>query len=920
MIAPLTVLLASVSGRAEPPPQVVDFTRDIRPIFRARCVSCHGPDKQKNGLRLDRRDAAMKGGDSGPIIVPGKSSASAIIERVTSTNKDERMPPTGDRLTAGQVAALRAWIDQGARWDELAPTRDPRKEHWSFQPIKRPSIPKLTAAPTFRTPVDLFIASRLATRGLSLSAEADRAILIRRLKFDLLGLPPSPAEVGAFVTDRDPLAYEKLVDRYLASTQYGERWARHWLDVVRFAESHGFEMNQPRPNAWPYRDYVIRALNEDKPYDRFVMEQLAGDAFGADQATGFLVAGPWDQVKSPDVGLTLQQRADELHDMVSTTSSTFLGLTVGCARCHNHKFDPISQVDYYAMAAVFAGVQHGERALKNLPNDPGRKVRLAQLEGEVQDLERQLAQAELLAQPDGPANRRPAVSPRRNSERFAPVTAKFVRFTVLATNNLEPCIDELEIFTAGATPQNVALATAGAKLRSSGDYPGSPDIHRLEFINDGKYGNRHSWISNEIGRGWVEIELKDTATIDRVAWARDREGQYADRLAVRYRIEVAAIPGAWRVVASSDDRLAMGATPPSESSGEVAEFRRLFDRHVQAARELAELQKAPMTYAGRFTTPEPTHRLYRGDPTQKREPVAPAALSEFGGPMKLASTAIEPERRLALAKWIIDPRNPLAARVLVNRLWHYHFGQGIVNTPSDFGLNGAKPSHPELLDWLAAEFVAGGWRIKPMHRLIVLSTTYRQASKATPAGLAADADTRLLWRFPPRRLEAEALRDAMLAVTGNLDARPGGPGFDLFEPNTNYVKVYTPKKEFGPAEWRRMIYQNKPRMQLEDTFGSFDCPDGGQIVPKRTSSTTPLQALNLLNSRFMMQQADLFAKRLVRDAGADVSSQIRRGFALAFQREPAADEHAAAVKLVNEFGLIAFCRALLNANEFVYVN
>ena len=344
----------------------------------------------------------------------------------------------------------------------------------------------------------------------------------------------------------------------------------------------------------------------------------------------------------------------------------------------------------------------------------------------------------------------------------------------------------------------------------------------------------------------------------------------------------------------------------------------LVERHAIEAR-MQEATTNKLAYAGRFTTAEAVHRLHRGDPMQKRETVVPAALAEFGTKLQMAADAPEQERRLALAKWITDAKHPLTARVLVNRLWQHHFGTGLVATPSDFGLNGVRPSHPELLDWLASEFVAGGWRLKPMHRLIVLSSTYRQSSIANEKGLAADAGSRLLWRYPPRRLEAEPLRDAILSVSGKLDLRMGGPGFDLFEPNTNYVRVYTPKKEFGPAEWRRMIYQNKPRMQLDDTFGSFDCPDAGQIAPKRNSSTTALQALNLLNSRFLTQQAGLFAERLEKDAGGDVEAQVRRGFRLAFQREPSAEEMAAAVKLVREHGLAALCRALLNANEFLYV-
>ena len=787
--------------------------------------------------------------------------------------------------------------------------------HWAFRPVARPALPSVRETAWPRNGVDRFILASLEADHLAPSPEADRNALIRRLKFDLLGLPPSPDEVVVFVADRDPRAYENLVDRYVASPQYGERWARHWLDVVRFAESDGFETNQPRPNAWPYRDYVIRSLNEDKPYDRFVREQIAGDQLGVEEATGFLVGGPVDKVKSPDIVLTLQQRADELHDMVGTTGSAFLGLTVGCARCHDHKFDPVSQVDYYAIKAVFAGVQHGERPLASREAEQRKKL-AADLHRELAELNARLESLEPLAQPDGPTGRRAAVNPMRNVERFAPLKARHIRFTVLATNSVEPCIDELEIFSAGTAPRNVALASAGTKATSSGNYPGAPAIHRLEFIHDGQYGNSHSWISNQTGAGWVQLELKEPMEIDRIVWGRDREGKFKDRLATSYRIETALTPGEWRLVASSDDRIPFGSSVLPTSSDS---FRRLSEQRAALERRLAETERMGMVYGGVFTTPEPTHRLNRGDPMQKREPVAPASLAQFGAKMSLPADAKDGQRRLALANWIADPKNPLTARVLVNRLWHYHFGQGIVTTPSDFGRNGAKPTHPELLDWLADEFVHSGWSVKYIHRLIVLSATYRQSDAANRAGIAADSGTRFLWRFPPRRLEAEPLRDAILAVAGNLDSRMGGPGFDLFEPNTNYVKVYNSRQSFGPSEWRRMVYQNKPRMQLDDTFGPFDCPDAGQIAPKRTSSTTALQALNLLNGRFIVQQAAIFSERVRREAGVDAAAQVKRAFWLAVQREPRADELAAATSLVEQHGLAALCRALFNTNEFVYV-
>jgi mono/diheme cytochrome c family protein len=855
---PLLLLLPLVA--ADTPSSPIDFARDVKPILNARCIACHGPDKQRGGLRLDSAAAVLKGGDSGPIVVPGKARTSPLHQRITSA-LPERMPPAGDALTAAQVATLRTWIEQGAKTGDVTVTAE---THWSFQPLRRPALPAVQQTGWPRHPIDAFILAGLEKRGLAPSPEADAATLCKRLHFDLVGLPPTPEEVDAFVQSaiRNPQsAIEELVDRLLASPAYGERWARHWLDVVRFAESHGFEMNQPRPSAWRYRDWVIRAFNSNMPYDRFVLAQLAGDAIGEDAATGFLVAGPWDQVKSPDAVLTANQRADELHDIVSTTASTFLGLTLGCARCHGHKFDPIPQVDYYAVKAIFAGVQHGERDLR---------------------------EPEVIA--TGP-RKRPPVRTGANVEQFPPTRARFLRFVILACNTAEPCLDELEVFTAGAESRNIALASAGTKATASGTYANNP-FHKLEHINDGKYGNERSWISSENGKGWVQLEFPAEASIDRVVWSRDRTQppRYSDRLATRYRVEVSLDGKSWTPVADGDDRQSPG-TPTG-----------------------------PRAYAGTFGQPAPTMRFHRGDPMQPREAVAPGALSQIGTTLTIKPDAPEQERRLALARWITDPANPLTARVIVNRIWQHHFGKGLAETPSDLGKNGGKPVHPELIDWLASELIASGWDLKHLHRLIVLSATYRQASRARPDALSVDAGNALLWRYPSRRREAETLRDAILATSGQLDRRAGGPGFDLFAPNTNYVKVYVPKEKFTPDDFRRMIYWSKPRMQLDDTFGAFDCPDAGQIAPRRNVSTTPLQALNLLNSPFLVQASAAFADRVRRDAGDSAVSQIHRAFRLAFQRPPSPTEERAASTLLREHGLTALCRALLNANEFLFVD
>jgi mono/diheme cytochrome c family protein len=907
-------------------------------ILARHCVSCHHAADPAGGLDLTSSAAARKDGESGqPVLSSGQPGTSYLLERVSAGE----MPPEGKgrALTAAERKTLENWIAAGAPWPENRVlsafdfTTDTRagRDWWSLAAPRELALPRLQDASWLRNPIDAFVLAKLEAAGLRPSPETGRATLIRRVYFDLVGLPPSPQAIQAFVADAAPDAYERVVDGLLASSQYGERWARHWLDVVRFGESNGYETNTARTNAWPYRDWLIGALNDDIPFSRFVAAQLAGEQTGDDAATGFLVGGAHDVVGSPDIELTLTQRMNDLDDMVSTTGSAFLGLSVGCARCHDHKFDPISQRDYYALQAIFAGVQHGERELRT-SDQQARATARAQAQRELdharERLDAAMAKAQPLAtlQPDGPG-RRASVSARWNADHFAPVHARYVRLTVMATSQLEPCIDELEVFSTDDNT-NLALASAGGKPSASSVYAGgSSSLHRLEHVNDGRYGNARSWISSEPGSGWVQIELAQSSTIDRVVWARDREGGYRDRLATQYEIAVSDDGHEWRKVATSQDRNPYNpdASPdetniaqerPADAAREIETLR----AQVEALAERVKSLAPEKIYAGTFADPPLTHLLHRGEPTQKRDEVSPAAIAAVSPNLSLARNAPEPERRMSLARWIADPANPLPSRVMVNRLWQHHFGQAIVRTPSDLGFNGGQPSHPELLDWLAAEFRAHDGRLKPLHRLIVLSNTYRQGSVARAEASAQDAGNRLLWRFSPRRLEAEAIRDAVLAVSGALDLRMGGPGYEVFEPNTNYVKVYAPKQAFGPAEWRRMVYQNKPRMRQDSTFGEFDCPDSSQTMARRNVSTTALQALNLLNGPFMLEQARLFAERVEREAGPQVAGQVRRAFWLAFGREPDQAEATAAQAIVAQDGLLVFCRALFNANEFLFVN
>lgn len=746
---------------------------------------------------------------------------------------------------------------------------------WAFEPMRiehrLPLPPNAPREPFVRGSIDAHILRALQRNGLTPSPPAPPTTLFRRVTLDVTGLPPSPEQISEFQAEVERVgldaAYEKTVDRLLASPQYAERSAIDWLDLVRFAETNGFEMNQERPDAWPYRDWVIDAFDRDLPFPDFVRAQLAGDTLGEDAATGFLVAGAWDQVKSPDPELTATQRDDELHGMVATTAAAFLGLTVGCAKCHDHKFDPIDQQDYYALRACFEGVEFGSRAWRR-PTEAT------------------------------PQTGRDPVTSERNVETFASVVARGVRFVVTETSDAEPCLDELEVLATepessdvGRKRRNVALAEHGARARASSVYEGNPK-HALEHVNDGRFGNDFSWIAKE-RTGFVEIEFQAPTAIDTVVWARDRKGEFRDRVATGYRIEVLALDadGAprWREVASSSDR------------------------RPYASRE-------PTVYAGRFEPqPKTTHRLERGNPMEPREEVLPGGLKRIPAEFPQFDLADEPARRRALAEWIVSPLNPLPPRVIVNRIWQQHFGRGLIETPSDFGAMGVRPSHRELLDELVNILLSGGWRLKSLHRSILLSSTYRQASAPRPEAIAIDADCRWLWRYPPRRLPAESIRDSMLAAAGVLDLTRGGPSVSPFAPNDNYVRVYEPKTEFTAVDFRRSVYLLRVRMHPEPTFATFDLPEGGQPCPRRGRSITPLQALSLTHAPFVLEMAKRLGERVERERPNDHDAQITRLFECAFGRTPTATERTATTQVASDHGLAVAARALLGASEFLWL-
>ena len=704
------------------------FRERVAPIFEQRCVSCHGGAEPKGGLSLESAGQLQQGGDSGPAIVAFQQEESLLLDHISGEQPE--MPQDADPLAAADVEAIRQWIAAGAPWPEGVELADKRAldlDWWSLRPLARPLTPELNSD-WVRTPIDAFILAALGEQGLTPAPEADRRTLIRRLYFDLVGLPPPPDEVTAFVANADPQAYETLVDRLLALPQYGERWGRHWLDVVRYADTHGYDKDKVRPNAWPYRDYVIRAFNEDKPYSRFVEEQLAGDVLYGESAdgvvaTGFLVAGPFDFVGQIELAEGTLAKAItrnlDRDDMVAATIGTFNSMTAHFARCHNHKFDPITQEDYYSLQAVFAGIDRADRPY--------------------------------------PAGAQPAA----------------------------------------ATTQRVVFAAAA------------------EFTPQGSF------------------------------------------------------------------------TPTSGK-------------------------------------PRAIHLLKRGNELDPGAEVGPGACSYFPhlpARFEVDSEAGEGARRAALARWLVDQRNPLTWRSIANRVWQYHFGRGIVDSPNDFGHMGSPPSHPELLDWLAAEFRDSPQSIKQLHRLICTSAVYRQSSESRPEGEARDAANQFLWRMTRRKLEAEAVRDAVLSVAGKLDFTPGGPAFMAFafqndeSPHYRYDEADVD----DPTTHRRSIYRMIVRSVPDPFMTTLDCADSSAAVAKRTETLTPLQSLAMLNNPFMVRMAEHFAAR-VEGAGTTTDARLTAAWRLAFGRSPQPDELASLAAFADRHGLPSACRLILNMNEFVFID
>ncbi len=733
----------------------------------------------------------------------------------------------------------------------------------------------------------------------------------------MLGIPPSPREVSNFVHDHRPGAWERLIDRVLGDSRYGERWAQHWLDVIRWAETVGFETNAPRPNAWRYRDWVIEAMNADMPYDRFIREQIAGDTVAADAALGFLVAGPANlpgQIGRDEEAMR-QARQDELDEVIRTVSQALMGLTIACARCHDHKFDPISAKDYYAMQALFSGLRYGDRRLRGHLNDTWT-TQIPNIRKRVEDLENELSLLQ---------KRHELRDPLANvqTESFQTVEAAAVRMKINATSSgAAASLYEFEVWSQGETPSNVALAQDGSRASAS-SFALENQTRHPDCLNDGTVDKRQAfpWRAGQGGPAWIQIDLARPATIERVVWYSGFSTP-AD-----YVIEVRAPNGVrWKEVAHTRDRFpraddirlteqmqleSLAKREVSEVVGILANLRRLRG-------ELARLSAGPQTYAASFSEPtSPTYLLVRGDPMQIGETVS-AAVPVVLGRLNLTKKAPETQKRLEFVRHLTQPHHPLTARVLVNRVWQHHFGSGLVSTPSDFGKMGTKPTHPELLDWLAINFMEGGWSLKRLHRLILTSQTFQQSNRPNKLAEQRDATAKWLWRYPARRLEAEAIRDSILWTSGQLNRQAGGVGFDFFKQQGG-LSDYHSHETFGEDGWRRMIYARKIRMQAVSIFGAFDCPDAGQMKPKRTQSITPVQSLSLMNSPFVNRQATFFAQRARNEAGPNLRSQIQRAISLAFSRSASDEETNRLLELASAHGLEQACRVLFNASEFLYL-
>ncbi|MDA9961523.1 PSD1 and planctomycete cytochrome C domain-containing protein [Opitutales bacterium] len=894
----------------------VDFQKEILPLLEDNCIDCHGPDKQKARLRIDRRPVLLLGGDSGsPAIVPGNPAKSHLIELIKLKDPDERMPQKGDPLSSAEIALLEKWIAEGAVWPGQMNAKLERKtDHWAFQPVKRPSIPKVA-----KHPVDAFLNDRMAREGIDPNPPADGLSLIRRASIVLTGLPPESDRVKKFISDfstSKDKAFLELVDELLDSPHFGERWAQHWLDVIRWAETNGSESNLYRKLAWVYRDYVIRAFNQDLPYDRFVREQLAGDGLGTGEALGFLVAGP--HVPAATVGqepsAIRQARADRMDEVMQTVGASLIGVSIGCARCHNHKFDPLSIQDYYSMTAVFQDIEFGSR-FPEFSKDHPRKEKSREIWKNISRNRYKIRAQRSTWEEDWGAYK---------ELHWKPLMAKALR---VSFKSGYVGIDELEIFGKPSEDLNLARSSQGTKVRTDPRFAQQGNRFPVGRVIDGNYGTQRwqaSYNKQAKKQPWLEFTFANPVQVGRLRISTNREYYYeTDYLEQKnkfsfqdYVVEAQLPDGSWKEIASTP-KIKKGVEQNKVLSDAVREISHL-------TYELAESGPRP-SFVGSFIKPVLTRVFHRGSPENPRDIVLPGAPRILAGELGVDNDASGLARRTRFADWVTDTSNPLTARVMANRLWQHVFGAGLVVTGGDFGRAGSPPSHPELLDWIAAEFTkpnrseGTAWSMKEFLRLLVTSDAFRRSSQPTELGMKKDATSSLLWRYPPRRVEAEVIRDGILLASGKLDRKLGGRSYRIHNVKKTYAQ-WEVVNNHGPETWRRMIYQERMRRVDDRIFTAFDFPDCGQVRAKRPVSTTPLQALNLMNSDFVVTQSALLAERAEKEAGKKVSfAVVRRCFELLLSREPDPAELNACMQVAKVHGLPVVCRALINSNEFAFL-
>lgn len=986
----LLAVLCCIATPASAAPQDL-FASRIAPLLSRRCVGCHNATKKSGGLDLSTRKTALVGGDNGAVIVPRSADKSKIIKEISGPRA--RMPRGGTKLTPGEVAQVRRWIDTGANWPAdvtLKPINVVEDTWWSLRPLKRPPFPAVKDKAWARTPIDAFILAKLESLRLGPAPEADRRTLLRRVTFDLTGLPPTPAEVAAFIEDNRPGAYQRVVDRLLASPAHGERWGRHWLDVAHYGDTHGYDKDKRRDHAWPYRDWVIRNLNADLPYRDFIERQIAGDVLkpGDKQgiiATGFIVAGPWDFVGHVELreGTVDKEKTRVLDrdDMVSNTLGTFVSMTVGCARCHDHKFDPISQKDYYRLQAVFSGVERGPRWLGSQGDDRKKiHAELAKLTAAKNALQAKIAK---LSSPELKKLEADLIKKRRDLAKFAlPLGAasptngyhsaimpkpEAVKWVQVDLGSVLP-LDELRLFPARPTdfPDSPGFGFPARFRIELSDEPAFKkgrtvaDQTKQDYPNPGHNiyplslkGQKARYLRITATKLWkrtddyvfalAELQVdsggkniaagKTVTSLDSIEAGRWSRRHLVDGHDSRHRLpdlNDAKVAGIFRKrlallgqISQAEARqrtLRASLIPAALRKEQVT----LESNLTQTTLKLQRLPLGPMSYAVVPIKPRSIRVLKRGDVEQPKDTVGPGALSCVNGlesEFKLTRPEQEGTRRLALAKWVSSDANMLTWRSIVNRVWHYHFGRGLVDTPSDFGRNGSRPTHPELLDWLAVEFRDKGGSLKALHRLIVTSSVYRQASRHDAKAAKVDADNRYLWRANRRRLDAEEVRDAVLAVSGQLRRTMGGEGYALFRFKDDHSPVYDhadPKAIQDPATYRRTVYRFAVRSVPNPFLDCLDCADPSIHTPVRTATLTALQALALLNNPFMVRQASYFADRLKGEKTTE--EQIDKAFRLAMGREPTKDERTIVAAHARKHGLAGACRVLFNLNEFVFVD